>query len=178
MSRDATNAATDAAKPKGEQGDMNELDVFRLLLARRDNYGVRDLAPVRGRLYTLTMQGRPYRAVVLPRSFDFYRLRYHLITHNAPDLVVCAVHDTVLPIAVLSLRAGNYAAAYELPEEITDVGAQRYSQTGAQVLLGMYLCGVRYAQSLIKELPTSTRNRYLAKARALGGRTRGRPVGS
>lgn len=157
---------------------MNELDVFRLLLARRENYAVSEITPIKGRLYTLTMHGTHYRAVVLPHSYDFYRLRYHLITHNAPTLVVCYSHDTVLPIAVLSMRAGNFAAAYELPEEISDLETQRHSKTGAQVLLGMYLSGVRYAQSLIKELPTSTRNRYLAKARELGRRRPGRPVDS
>lgn len=157
---------------------MDERDVFRLLLARRDNYAVSEITPVKGRLYTLTMHGTQYRAVVLPYSYDFYRLRYHLLTQNAPSLVVCYSHDTVLPLPVLSMRAGNFAAAYELPEEITNVEAQRQSKTGARVVLGMYLCGVRYGQSLIKDLPKSTRNRYLAKARELGRRKRGRPVGS
>jgi hypothetical protein len=87
-------------------------------------------------------------------------------------------HTTVLPVAVLSLRAGNFARPYELPESIVDVEAQRKSKTGSQVLLGMYLCGMKSAQTLVNtSLPPTTRRRYLARAQALGKRTRGKPVG-
>jgi hypothetical protein len=72
---------------------MNELDVFRLLLARRDNYDISEIAHISGRAYSLVMEGRRYTAVVLSNSFDFYQLRYH-IAKRVPDLVICFTHDT------------------------------------------------------------------------------------
>lgn len=154
---------------------MKETDVLRMFLARADNYSVTSIRHTRGRAYSITMGGRTYNAVVLLSSFEYYELQYHIARHK-PDLVLCYQHNSVLPIPVLSTRVGNYADAYELPEEIEDLEVQRHSKTGARVLLGMYISGLRRAQELIKELPKSTRNRYLQKAKELGKRRRGRPV--
>jgi len=155
---------------------MTELEVFRLLLARRDNYGISEIAHIGGRAYSLIMAGRPYTAVILPTSFDFYQLRYH-IAKRVPDLVICFQHDTVVPVMCLSLKAGRIAKPCDLPTGIIDVERQRHrSKIGSQVLLGMYLCGVRSAQKLVNELPARSRRRYIERARELGKRTRGRPV--
>ncbi|GCE04782.1 hypothetical protein [Dictyobacter aurantiacus] len=157
---------------------MTEKDILRLFLARRENYAVTSLAHLKGRVYTLVMNGEHYKAVMLQNSFQFYEKRYH-VARDVPSLVICYEHNTVLPVAVLSLRAGNYAQPYELPAEISDVEAQRFSKTGSQVLLGMYMCGVKSAQTLINtHLPPTTRQRYLTRAKALGKRTRGKPVGN
>jgi hypothetical protein len=155
---------------------MKEIDVLDMFRARVDNYAVSRIKPLRGRLYEVTMNGEYYRAVVLSDSFAFYELRYHL-AQQKPTLVICYMHNTVLPIPVLSMRVGNFARAYELPEEIEDIEQQRHSKLGAQVILGMYLSGLRAAQTIVKSLPTSTRDRYLRKAKAFGRRKRGRPVG-
>jgi hypothetical protein len=153
---------------------MQHGDIFNLFLARRDNYNVTSITRVRGG-YDIVMNGEHYRAVVLPTSFSFYERRYHL-AKRVPSLVICFEHNTVLPIHTLSLRAGNLAQPYELPTSITDIEHQRASKTGARVLLGMYLSGMRVAQTLISELPTTSKKRYLQKAQALSKRTRGRPV--
>lgn len=156
---------------------MTENDVLRLFLARRENYDVSHISQRQGRVYSVTMEGKHYNAVVLVSSFQFYELRYH-IADEVPSMVICYEHNTVLPVAVLSLRAGNFAKPYELPESITDVIAQRTSVVGSQVLLGQYICGVRAAQSYINnELPTTSRKRYLARAAQLAKRRRGKPVG-
>jgi hypothetical protein len=155
---------------------MNELDVFRLLLARRDNYDITDIAHISGRAYSLVMKGKVYNAVILPNSFDFYQLRYH-IAKQVPNLVICFAHDTVIPVTCLSLKAGRIALPYDLPDHIKDVEKQRHrSKTGSQVLLGMYLCGMRSAQKLINDLKPRSRRRYLQRARELGKRRPGRPV--
>jgi hypothetical protein len=154
---------------------MLERDVFRLLMARRDSYDVTNVVPIQGRTYSMSMNGRDYNAVVLIHSFQYYELRYH-IADIAPELVVCYVHDSVLPIPVLSLRVGNFAQPYELPENITDIPSQRTTKTGSQVLLGQYISGVRAAQEYIKDLPVTTRKRYQARARMLAKRQRGKPV--
>jgi hypothetical protein len=159
---------------------MTELDVFRLLLARRDNYSISEIAPISGRAYSVVMAGKRHNAVILPSSFDFYQLRYH-IAKRVPDLIICFVHDTVLPVTCLSLKAGRIALPHDLPAHITNVEAQRYrSKTGSQVLLGMYLCGMKQAMAIIhhKDFPPRTRRRYLEKARELGKRKPGRPVNS
>src|SRR5579859_2182037 len=161
---------------KGET-TLNELDVLRMLLARRENYAITSVTALQGRLYHVVMRGEPYMAVLLCSSFDFLRKRYH-IAKDVPTLVICFEHTTVLPVKVLSLRAGNLAQPYELPEHIHDLESQRKGKIGSQVLLGMYLAGMRSAQQMVNDFPPTTRARYLEKARALGKRARGKPVGN
>lgn len=156
---------------------MKESDVLRMFLARADNYAVTNIRHTRGRAYSVEMGGKTHNAVVLLNSFQYYELQYH-IAKVKPTLVICYRHDSVLPVEVLSMRAGNFAESYDLPEEIEDLEGQRHSKTGARVLLGMYISGMRRAQDIIhdKDFPKSTRNRYLQRARELGRRSRGRPV--
>jgi hypothetical protein len=163
-----------------ESRHVTELDVFRLLLARRDNYGITEIVPISGRAYSLLMSGKHYNAVVLPSSFDFYEMRYHLVK-RVPNLVVCYQHDTVVPVTCVSLKASRIASPYELPAQITNVATQRRgSKICSQVLLGMYLCGMKQAMAIIhdKDFPPRTRRRYLERARELGKRKPGRPVNS
>lgn len=156
---------------------MIEKDVLALLMARRENYAITHIAHQKGRAYTVIMAGVQYHAVVLVSSFEYYEKRYH-IAKSVPSLVICYEHNTVLPIPVLSLRAGNLAEPYELPETINNIAAQRFTKTGSRVLLGQYMCGVKDAQSYINnELPTTTRKRYLTRAKELAKRKRGKPVG-
>jgi hypothetical protein len=143
--------------------------------ARADNYVVKDISHIRGRAYSLTMDGQHYNAVVLYSSFDYYELRYHLAKVK-PDLIICFHHNTVVPIPVLSLKAGRFAKEHELPEEIKDIREQRVTKVGSRVLLGMYLSGIRLAQDIIKDLKPTTKARYLQKAKDLSRRKRGRPV--
>jgi hypothetical protein len=148
-----------------------------MFLARADNYEVKNIKHTRGRAYLVEMKGKVHNAVVLLSSFEYYERQYH-IAKVKPDLIICYRHDTVLPIEVLSMRASRIAKAYELPEEIKDLEAQRHSKTGSRVLLGMYISGLRRAQDIIhdKDFPKTTRKRYLRKAHELGKRKRGRPV--
>lgn len=155
---------------------MREIDVFRMFVARTDNYAVSSITFLHGRMYQITMAGEDYTVVVLLSSFEYYEKRYH-IARRRPTLVICFEHNTVLPVKVLSMRAGNLAEPYELPQEITSIESQRYSKLGSQVLLGMYISGMKIAQTIINDLPDTTRKRYLRKVEALGKRKRGRPVG-
>src|SRR5882762_1497813 len=157
---------------------MNELEVFRLLLARREHYSISEIHHISGRAYSLVMDDRRYTAVIIPRSFDFYEMRYHLARH-VPDLVICFAHDTVIPVSCLSLKAGRIAMPYDLPAQITNVEAQRHrSKIESQVLLGMYMLGMKSAQDIIhdKDFPKTTRKRYLQRAKELSNRRPGRPV--
>lgn len=156
---------------------MKESDVLRLFLARRDNYAVTRMEFLKGRLYQIEMGKQQYTGVIITTSFEYYERRYHILK-DPPTLVICFIHNTVLPVACLSLQKGNFARPYELPEQITDIDHQRASKTGSRVLLGMYLSGMRHAQELISELPSTTRRRYLQRASDLGKRRRGRPVGA
>jgi hypothetical protein len=155
---------------------MTETDVLYLFLARVDNYSVTNVAHIRGRAYSVTMNGERYNAVVLPNSFSFYEKRYHLAKQR-PDLVICFEHNSVLPIPVLSMKAGRLAQKYDLPTGITNVEKQRHrSKIGSQVLLGQYMCGMKEAQALVNGFEPTTRKRYLQRAKDLGKRRRGRPV--
>lgn len=154
------------------------MEVFHLLIARRDNYSISKIQHVSGRVYSITMEGQHYNAVVLPNSFDFYEKRYHL-AKQIPDLVVCFQHDTVVAVKCLSLKSGRIADPFALPSYITDVEKQRHrSKVGSQALLGMYLCGMRTAQILVNGFKATTRKRYIERAQELSKRKRGRPVRS
>jgi hypothetical protein len=157
---------------------MNESEVFRLLLARRENYSINEIAHMSGRAYSVIMDGQRYNAVVLSNSFEFYEKRYHL-AKKIPNLVICFKHDTALAVKCLSLKSGRIAEPFELPDPIKNVEAQRHrSKIGSQVLLGMYLCGMRTAQVLISEFMPTTRKRYIERAKELSKRKPGRPVGT
>lgn len=155
---------------------MNEIEVFRLLLARRDNYSISEIVPISGRAYSVTMDGQHYNAVVLSNSFEFYERRYHL-AKKIPNLVICFQHDTVLAVTCLYLKSGRIAEPFAIPDQITNVEAQRHrSKVGSQVLLGMYLCGMRAAQALVSGFKPRTRSRYIERAQELSKRRPGRPV--
>lgn len=153
-----------------------EADVLRLFLGRRENYEVKGVTHSKGRIYDVAMGDKHYKAVVLVSSFEYYSRRYHII-RSSPDLVVCFTHNTVLPVACLSLAKGNFAQPYDLPEAITNIEQQRKGQTGSRVLLGMYISGMRLAQEMVDALPPTSKRRYIQKARDLSRRRRGRPVG-
>ncbi len=155
---------------------MQVSEVFGLFMARRENYNVSNIRHLHGDMYSLVMQGKLYKAVVLLKSFDYYVKRYHL-AKEVPTLVLCFQHNTALPVHSLALKDGVLAEPYELPSEITDIEVQRISKLGHKVLLGMYLSGMRIAQDIVKNLPITTRKRYIAEAEKFGKRKRGKPVG-
>jgi hypothetical protein len=155
---------------------MNENEVFNMFLARRDNYGVSDIQHVAGHKYDITMKGKGYHMVVLPNSFQFYEKRYH-IAKTMPSLVICFCHDTVLPVACLSMEDSHLAQPLALPARITSMDKQRHkSKAGSQVVLGGFMAGNREAVELVDSLPERTRRRYHERAKELGKRRRGRPV--
>jgi hypothetical protein len=155
---------------------MNETQVLRLFLARMDNYGVSDIWHIRGRLYAIVMNDQYYNAVVLVNSYAYYEDRYHIASKNKPTLVICYEHDTVLPIPALSMRYGNYAKPYDLPEGIDDIVTQRHTRLGSKVFVGMYIVGIRLAQSMMKDFPKATRSRYKHRIEALNRRKQGSQV--
>jgi hypothetical protein len=123
----------------------------------RENYGITDVTHISGRAYSVTKDGKIYNAVVLLSSFGFYELRYHL-AKRVPSLIVCFQHDTVVPVTCLSLKSGRIALPHDLPKGYSDVEGQRFrSKTGSQVLLGMYLCGMRDAMKIVDKLKPRSR---------------------
>lgn len=154
-----------------------EKQVLHTLVGRRANYGLSYIKHSIGNYYDVVLNGEHYTAVVLFASFDFYERRYHLAEVPA-SLCICMVHNTVLPIACLSLQASNFAEPFDLPEQIEHIGAKRKSKTGSRVLLGQYILGVHSAIDFVENLPDSTRKRYAARARVLQKRVRGKPVGN
>ena len=155
---------------------MKVRDVMGLFLARRENYSVSNIAHLHGDMWHIAMGEQSYTAVVLLKSFDYYVKRYHL-AKQAPTLVICFQHNTCLPIRALALKEGEITEAFELPTVITDIETQRATKLGHKVLMGMYLSGMRLAQDIIRDLPPTSRKRYIAEAEKFGKRTRGKPVG-
>lgn len=155
---------------------ITELDVLRLLLARRANYGITDIQFIGGRAYSIVMGGETHMAILVSNAFDYYAMRYHLC-EEIPTLVVCYEHDAVVPIECLTLKSGHIGKPHDLPAQIKNVEAQRHrSKPGSQILLTMYLCGMKEAMKIVDKLPPRSRRRYLQRARELGLRQPGRPV--
>lgn len=154
---------------------MREIHVHRMFLARMENYGVTSIKHIRGRIYEVVMNDQQYRAVVLVNSYSYYEDRYHLLKKQ-PTLVICYEHDTVLSIPALSMRFGNLAEAFEKPEGIDDIKAQRHTKLGSKVFVGMYITGIRIAQSMMKDFPPSTRTRYKQRIETLNRRKQGSQV--
>jgi hypothetical protein len=155
---------------------MTEDDVMRLLLARRDSYKISEIQHISGHKYEIVMEGKHYNVVVLPSSFAFYEKRYHL-AKRMPTLVLTFTHDTILPVACLSMDDSHLAKPLDLPAKIKNMDLQRHkSKYGSQVVLGGFIAGERNAVQLVSELPPRSRRRYIERAKELGKRRRGRPV--
>lgn len=123
--------------------------------------------------FSLTLRGRSHHALVLVRSSDYWEKRVHMTvmeTGNAPDLLITWEHDSCCPVAVLSLRSGDWHPAYS---SSAIVKRNRYT---ARVLVGQLLCGLQAAYEALDQFPEATRYRYLAKVAALSKRERGRPL--
>jgi len=125
--------------------------------------------------YSLEVEitGQSYRALVLPRSSDFWLQRIHL-HRTRPTMVICFQHDTCLPCAALALDEGYLYEACELPHWYAP--EKRFTKRGHMVLLGQLLAGVESGFQQLATLPQSTRYRYLARMKRFMQNRAGRPL--
>ena len=121
----------------------------------------------------VSVEGKPYRALVLSASSEYWRQRVHL-QRQRPDLLICYQHDSCVPCTVLALDEGYLYEACELPHWYTP--DKRFTTRGHLVLLGQLLSGVEAGFVQVATLPRSTRYRYLAEMKRLMRNRSGRPL--
>src|SRR5260370_42558313 len=61
-----------------------------------------------------SVEGKPYRALILSHSSEYWKQRLHL-HRRLPELVICYQHDTCLPCAGLALHEAYLYSPGELP---------------------------------------------------------------
>src|SRR5713226_7863084 len=119
----------------------------------------------------VSVEGKPYRALILSHSSEYWKQRLHL---RRPELVICYSHDTCLPCAGLALDEGYLYAPGELPHWYAP--EKRFTARGHMVLLGQLLAGNEAGFQQLEKLPRSTRYRYLARMRRCMQNRAGRPL--
>lgn len=120
--------------------------------------------------YRRGRQDRPFEAVVLRRSFDWYTYRLNLYAQlDGIEMIVCAVHDTCIMLPVWCVSEAHIYNEGEtaIPlERLTDPGF-RGSRAGHRLFLGALLSSRPAAFDVLaaKSFPRSTRYRIQAKVR-------------
>jgi hypothetical protein len=152
--------------------DRELVDRLLVRLATSLNIQVR---PVGGHRHQVQLDGRELLAVTLVRSSDYWRQRLHLSAGQAFQLVVCLRHDSILPLAVLSLLEGRSYDRYVAPLWFEQSHHRRVAGTG-MIVLGGLLCGLHEWHEALEQFPPSTRRRYRAELRRLMKRRPGRPL--
>lgn len=98
-------------------------------------------------------------AIVLPESFDYYRLRLNHGQHRV-DLVIVQRHNAMLPIRCVSMEESHEYAAHSLPRW-TRPNAKRRNSEEVNLFVSQLLLGVKKAYAELERMPLRTRQRYL-----------------
>ena len=160
--------------------DTSREDIYRAFLTQASHFAdVRDVNGLPHALVELRYQGRPVLAVCLVHSSDYWYHRLHL-SGQPVGLLIVGRHDTIVPVAVLSLEDGREYAPEDMPARYALNGGSladlRRSHATAPLILGALLCGIAQAHALLPTLPDSTRRAYEKKMQAYQRRRRGRPL--
>ena len=115
-------------------------------------------------------------AIVLPESFDFYRLRLHR-SQAKVDMVVCQRHNCILPVRCVSMEESHEYGAHSVPRNMR-TQRQRRNLDECNLFVSQLLLGVKKAYTELQEMPERTRERYLARRDELLRSRRGRPWSS
>ncbi len=118
------------------------------------------------------------RVLVLGRSSEWYKYRLNTYA-NTIDAVVCATHDSCLPIPVFALDViGVYYKSFKMRYYPLEQIPERFWHTerGHKMLVGALMCKVPEAERVLSRFKRSTRYRIELETRQLLLRKRGRPI--
>jgi hypothetical protein len=144
----------------------------------------------------LTCQGKPYRAIILARSSDWYKysLNCQITWKHGIKLVVCGTHDSCLPVHVQAL---DHPKWYEpkmtrikddegqaLAVKSTDgkghpndnFDTMRRSKYGHNIFIGALMCGREDAIARLSLMKEGTVLRIKAELKQLHKRREGKPL--
>lgn len=121
-------------------------------------------------------QPQRFRAVLLIRSSEWYKYRLNVFGElQGIELIVCAKHDSCLPIPVWSVEEARVYQPGETAIPLSDLLARKVRGTkyGSLLLVAALLSSKQEALDLLKQFPRSTRYRYEAKVRCYANLKRG-----
>jgi hypothetical protein len=147
-----------------------------LLLQQADRFGAKISAGPAPYTFTVSLRGTSYTACVLARSSDYWSFRLHLYAKHV-SLLVCAAHDSCVPLPVLSLHTGYLSAPYETPSWYSL--DEPLTKVTSPVFLAQLLCGVQAAYERLERMKTQARStyyRYLAKIKRHMQMKQGHPI--
>ncbi len=99
--------------------------------------------------------------IVVPESFDFYRLRLNRGEQKV-DIVICQRHNCILPIRCVSMEESHEYGIHSLPRKLRTQRARRNTDD-MNLLVSQLLLGVKKAYAELENMPERTRQRYLAR---------------
>lgn len=151
--------------------------LFALLLQQQDKLKLTVQAEYGGRLIGVTLAGQSEErmAWLCERSSEYHRQRVRALdVHQVVSLVICRIHDSVLPVPVLELASQRTCTAFQPPHWYRP--DMRATRRGSSVLLGQLMCGVKSGYEQLQHLPPSTQRRYKRKVKIQARGRRGRPI--
>ena len=174
------------ARKKRRYTRYNQDDTYRALHAHQDSLEVQIMphSAYGNRLTLKTTKYGDMRAVVLPRSRDWYTYSLNAMTwKHGLQAAVVGTHDSCLPVRVLAMDSLDWYKPYEIRFHIAPSDTpksdpfeeRRKTHYGRNILLGAFICGRQDAIARIMTLPERTRLRFEADKRRLLKRRPGRP---
>lgn len=100
-------------------------------------------------------------AIVLPESFDYYRLRLNHGKHRI-DMLIVERHNAMLPIRCVSMEESHEYAAHSLPRTSRPTIKRRNTEE-ANLFVSQLILGVKKAYAELEQMPLRTQQRYLQK---------------
>lgn len=119
---------------------------------------------------------REVTAMVLPESFDFYRLRINRSAVRV-DMLIVQRHNAMLPIRCVSMEESHEYAAFSLPRWKRD-NVQRRNTEEANLFVSRLIIGHKSAYNELNAMPLRTQQRYLEKRDMYLRPKVGRPLAS
>ncbi|WP_201387959.1 hypothetical protein [Ktedonobacter sp. SOSP1-85] len=122
---------------------------------------------------------REFECVVLVRSSLWYEHRLNLYGMGLIEMVVCARHDSCLPIPVWSVEEGKVYNPGETAHPLSALESKTFrgSRSGHALFVAAILTQKQEALTLLEDerhIPRSTRYRLKAKVRAYANLKRGK----
>ena len=118
------------------------------------------------------------RLLVLGRSSEWYSYRLNTYADNI-DAVVCATHDSCLPIPVFALDTpgSHYKPLATRYHPLSKIPMHFFrTERGHKMLLGALMCRLPEAEQVLSSFPRSTRYHIELEVKQLLLRRRGRPI--
>ena len=125
-------------------------------------------------LFVIHDNGREYRALILPTTFDYYEYRLN-VGKVRVDMLIVERHNAVVPITVTSLQD---VTTWE-PLAAPDLGREsraKNNKDDAHLLLSKYILNFEGAYEELARMNPRSRRRYNQRRAQYLKKKRGRPL--